>query len=67
MKTNKTRIEGDNNTSFTDVNRSKIQVGVNSDQKGAGKNWTIIGVVVAILSLIAAIVIGWDQIQTFLK
>jgi hypothetical protein len=60
---NKSKIKGNNNSVYQEVNDSKIST-LNSMPE-TKNNYSIIGIVIAILTLLISIIIGWDNIENF--
>lgn len=60
------KINGDNNQVFSNVKNSKI-VGKNiAESKTSGHRWgTWMALLLAVLTLIATCIIGWDEIVKF--
>lgn len=68
MKKNKIKIDGDNNTAFSDLNNSKVQIGSSSKATGNNKQfWTIAGVIIALLTLFLALIVDWNKLADFFK
>lgn len=60
------KIKGDNNQVFSQVKNSKI-IGKNmAEGETSGQKWrTWIALLIAVLTLIATCIIGWDEIAKF--
>lgn len=65
---NKVETKGDNNTVISGVSRSKIDIGNSSPtpKKGAGF-WAITSVIIAVITLIVALIVDWDKVLDFFK
>lgn len=59
---NKSRIQGDNNSVYQEITNSNID---SLDSPKHSKSYVIIGIIVAILTLIATLIIGWENIEKF--
>lgn len=64
MKKNRINITGDDNQVFQDIRNSSIDTSKKSFLPSDSK-WSVISVVVAIISVVVAIIIGWDEILKF--
>jgi len=63
---NEVRIDGDRNKVFQSIEKSKIELKQGEDPKTPTKPKTgLIGIVIALLALIATVIIGWDDIIKF--
>ena len=62
----KIEIKGDNNQIYSGVNNSRINSNdINVSQKSK-KEWsTWVAIIIAVLTLIATCIIGWDHIVNF--
>lgn len=64
---NSIKTEGNNNTVISDVRRSKVHIGdSNSDQNKGVDYWTIGSVIIALITLLVALIVDWDNIYNFL-
>jgi len=62
---NESKIKGDGNYVFQEIKKSKIKT-ENGNQKLPEKtNYTLIGIIITTLALLATIIIGWDNIIKF--
>ena len=61
---NSANVQGDKNTIIQGVKKSNINVNDGAKLK-TKKNYALLGVIVAILTLIASVIIGWDNIINF--
>lgn len=59
---NKSRIQGDNNSVYQGIKNSNVD---SLDSPKHSKSYVIIGITVAILTLIATLIIGWENIEKF--
>lgn len=65
---NKIDAKGDNNTVISGVSRSKIDIGSNRQTPKKGADfWTIAGVIIAVITLIVALIVDWDKVLGFFK
>jgi hypothetical protein len=60
--TNKSKIKGDNNSVFQGIKKSNIDI---KSTNGKNNNYVIIGIIIAILTLLTTVIIGWDNIEKF--
>jgi len=60
--TNKSKIKGDNNSVFQGIKKSNIDI---ESTNGKNNNYVIIGIIIAILTLLTTVIIGWDNIEKF--
>lgn len=62
---NETRIKGDKNIVVQGIKNSKVDIQNRNKNLGDRQIYTWIGIIVAVLGLIATIIIGWDNILNF--
>jgi hypothetical protein len=62
---NKTKINGDKNFVVQGTRNSKINVQNENNISPNKQTYVIIGIIVAVLGVIASIIIGWDNILNF--
>jgi len=62
---NEANIKGDSNVVIQGSKSSKINLQNQEAGSSKKKNYAIIGLIVAILGVIATIIIGWDNIINF--
>ena len=62
---NEANIKGDSNVVIQGIKSSKINLQNQEARSSKKKNYAIIGLIVAILGVIATIIIGWDNIINF--
>ena len=62
---NETNIKGDKNYVFQGNKNSKVNI-KNDNTKTQGKHtYAILGVIIAIIGIVASVIIGWDNIIKF--
>lgn len=63
---NNSEIRGDGNINMQDISNSKIRL--NNNITGEKKSiWNIIGVVIAVIGLLVAILTDWNALITWIK
>ena len=62
---NESKIEGDGNIVFQGTKKSKISINKEKDKQNQKRNFGLLGIVIAVLGLIATIIIGWGNIIQF--
>lgn len=62
---NNTNIKGDKNIIVQGSSNPKVNVGHKHKNKSGRKIYSLIGIIIAVLGLIATIIIGWDNIINF--
>lgn len=63
---NKSKITGDKNVVIQNTKDAKIRVNEGSPEKQKTSN-QLIGIIIGIVSIIVAIIIGWEEIIKFIK
>ncbi len=63
---NKSKITGNKNVVIQNTKDSKIRVNEGSPEKQKN-NYQLIGIIIGIVSIIVAIIIGWEEIIKFIK
>lgn len=64
---NQSFIKGNKNIVVQDVKDSNINVNRTASRISKGKRYTLIGLVIAVLTLLATVIIGWDNILKFFQ
>lgn len=62
---NKSETEGNNNTIIQGNKKSKIRLGESNEKSKI--NYPLIGAILAIISIIVALIIGWDEFLNFFQ
>lgn len=63
---NKSKITGDKNLVIQNSKDSKIRVNEANPEKQK-INYQLIGIIIGIVSIIVAVIIGWEEIINFIK
>ena len=62
------KINGNGNQVYNDIKNSRINSNDEKENSGTTKNWSVwLTVIIAVLTLIATCIIGWDAIVGFFK
>jgi len=65
QSSNESKIDGNDNNVIQGNKRSKINIGESKDKSKI--NYPLIGIVLAVISIIVALIIGWDEFINFFK
>jgi len=60
-----TKIKGDKNIVIQGIKNSKINIQNENKDLTNKRTYTLIGIIITVLGLIATIIIGWDNIINF--
>ena len=62
------KINGNGNQVYNDIKNSRINSNDEKENSGTTKNWSVwLTIIIAVLTLIATCIIGWDAIVGFFK
>ena len=62
---NKSEIKGNGNFVLQGIKKSKVGIQNKSEDSNGNRTYGIIGIVLAFLTLLATMIIGWDNILKF--
>lgn len=62
---NETKIKGDKNIVFQGNKNSKVNIQNENTKTQDNQSYTILGVIIALIGIIATVIIGWDNIIKF--
>lgn len=64
---NSAKTTGNGNNVFQDISSSEINIHTNKEKKAQRRTYKRIGIIIAILTLLVSIILGWDSIVQFFR
>jgi len=65
QSSNESKIDGNDNTVIQGNKRSKVEIGKSGDKSRT--NYTLIGIILTSISILVALIIGWDKFLNFFR